>query len=278
VVDANAIVVTGSKSGAHPGVIRVADDASTLRILPDRPFAWGEKVTVRFGQPMIMGAAIHPEPVSFSFDIAAAKPVRRPDFAMLEMQSELGLASPNGAGSAPVVTLDRVDWVPPGYPLITSDVYHPTATGSIFLAPFSFTAPNDPYLLILDNSCFPIFYRRMPYSCFDFKVQPNGMVTYYDSSVGKFFALDATMSPVDSFACGNGYSTDLHELRLLPNGHALLMSYDPEQVDMSVLVPGGNPSATVTVSSCRSWTRTRTWCSSGAAGITFRLPTPRTRT
>lgn len=246
VIDPSAIVVTGAESGVHPGLTHVADDASTLLFLPDRPFAWGEKVTVRFDQPMFMGSATAPERVSFSFEIAATKPVRRPDFAMLELRSEMGLSSTDDAGSRSAPAADRVEQVPPGYPLITANVYHSTAAGSIFLAPFSFAPPNDPYLLILDNSCFPVFYRRMPNSCYDLKVQPNGLVTYYDSSVGKFIALDATMSPVDSFACGNGYGTDLHELALLANGHALLLSYDPEPVDMSLVVSGGNPNAIVT--------------------------------
>src|SRR5262249_25533915 len=47
------------------------------------------------------------------------------------------------------------------------------------------------------------------------------------------------------FATGNGYFTDLHDLQILPNGHALMMSYDPQPVDMSAVVPGGNPNATV---------------------------------
>lgn len=57
--------------------------------------------------------------------------------------------------------------------------------------------------------------------------------------------LDSTYTRVDTYRAGNGYSTDLHELQLLPNGHALLMIYDPQTVDMSRIVPGGNPAATV---------------------------------
>lgn len=243
---APAILVTGSASGAHSGVSRLAGGGSTLLFRPDRPFARGEKVTVRFEQPMILGTGTDPERASFSFYIAATKPLRRPDSAMLDLRSEMGLASPDRAESPPAPPAHRVDPVPPDYRLITANVYHPTASGSIFLAPFSFTGPNDPFLLILDNSGLPVFFRPMPYSCFDFKVQPNGLMTYYDLNFGKFYALDASMSVVDSFACGNGYGTDLHELLLLTNGSALLMSYDPQVVDMSVVVPGGNPNATVT--------------------------------
>ena len=66
------------------------------------------------------------------------------------------------------------------------------------------------------------------------------------SKLTSFYALDSNFKLIDSFKCGNGYVTDVHELRVLANGHALLMSYDPEIVDMSQIVPGGNPNAVVT--------------------------------
>ena len=62
---------------------------------------------------------------------------------------------------------------------------------------------------------------------------------------GGFYELDSSYAILDSFFCGNGYETDDHELQLLPNGHALLIGLDPEDVDMSFVVPGGYPFATV---------------------------------
>jgi hypothetical protein len=79
----------------------------------------------------------------------------------------------------------------------------------------------------------------------DFKLQPNGHLTYYDRSENIFYELDSSYTIVDTYECGNGYTTDLHELLLLPNGHSLLMSYDPQVVDMSAVVPNGNVAATV---------------------------------
>jgi hypothetical protein len=85
----------------------------------------------------------------------------------------------------------------------------------------------------------------MPDMCTDFKMQPNGQLTYYDTYAGQFFALDEQYRIVDSFSCGGGAETDEHELRILPNGHALLLGDDPEIVDMSALVPFGDSTATV---------------------------------
>ena len=57
-----------------------------------------------------------------------------------------------------------------------------------------------------------------------------GILTYYDGSLGYFVAMDSTYNVVDTFRIGTGYSTDVHELRVLPNRHALLMSYDYDYV------------------------------------------------
>ncbi len=54
------------------------------------------------------------------------------------------------------------------------------------------------------------------------------------------------MNMVDSFYCGNGYVTDFHECVLEPDNSAWLLSYDLQVVDMSQIVPNGNPNALVT--------------------------------
>jgi hypothetical protein len=107
-------------------------------------------------------------------------------------------------------------------------------------------AAQSPYLIIAATDGTPLWYRKMNDQCLDFKRQPNGLLTYYDKSVGCYLAMDSTFAVVDTFRCGNGYSTDPHELQILPDGHALLMSYDPEPYAMDTVVAGGNPNAQVT--------------------------------
>src|SRR5439155_9295233 len=103
------------------------------------------------------------------------------------------------------------------------------------------------YHLMLDNSGEPIYYKRLEGSsvAVDFKRQLTSTLTYFDFGLGDFQALDSSYNLVDTYRTGNGYKTDLHDLQLLANGHALLMSYDPEPVDMSQIVSGGSPTATV---------------------------------
>jgi hypothetical protein len=117
----------------------------------------------------------------------------------------------------------------------------------LFLSNFPFDPliHNTPYLMILAPGGTPSFLRRMPQDCFDFRQQPNGLLTYHDQASGCFMAMDSTFTVVDSFKCGNGYPTDVHELRLLPDGHALLLGYDPEHVRMDSVARGGDSAAIV---------------------------------
>ncbi|MBK8551934.1 MAG: aryl-sulfate sulfotransferase [Ignavibacteria bacterium] len=118
------------------------------------------------------------------------------------------------------------------------------SAGPIFIN--NFQTPNyAPHIIIANNDGTPFYYREFVGNAPEFKRQPNGLITYFSFSKGKYYAEDSDFNIVDSFYCGNGYSTDNHELKILNSGNALLMSYDRQPVDMSLLVAGGNPNATV---------------------------------
>ena len=80
----------------------------------------------------------------------------------------------------------------------------------------------------------------------DFKEQPNGLLSYYDQKNSTFYLMNSHYQVVDTYQAGDGYFADLHDLQILPNGNALLMSYDAETIDMSKIVEGGKTNATVT--------------------------------
>lgn len=144
------------------------------------------------------------------------------------------------------LTTASADPLPPDFPLIQTTLSGATAPGRIFLSSFSQSDPSAPsYLMILENDGTPVFTRRLPPRAFDFKLQPNGTLTYWDSTAEAFLALDSTYAVVDTFRCGHGLTTDFHDIVLLPDGHALLMSYDTRVVDMSVYDPKGLPDAEV---------------------------------
>jgi hypothetical protein len=223
--------VTGSLSGDHPGLTRLARDHHTLLFQPTQPFQWGERVAVMLGadRRLEFTVAAHPAP---------AMPAGAPSG-----DDPLGAwRASRPAGASPASVTDTVE---AGYPTITTTLYGTPAPGRLFLASFPIGAAGSPYLMIVGNAGGPVFARAAPQFCTDFKEQPDGRLTYYDTANAKFYIMDNTYTVVDSVVCGNEFYTDLHELRLLPNGHALLMGIDLEIVDMSTVVPGGNPAASV---------------------------------
>lgn len=139
--------------------------------------------------------------------------------------------------------------LPDDFPAITVTVpASNTASGYIFIT--SFVGPGlptpAPYLMILDNRGEPVFFQKQPpnQAGTDLKKQPNGWLTYYDRTIGKFRALDQTYATVRIYGAINHW-TNHHDFQLLPNGNQLYLIYDPRVIDMSQVVAGGVPSATV---------------------------------
>ena len=244
-VRAAGLGVAGSASGAHEGDVTLTTDGRTLLFRPRTAFAWGERVTVELPPSLVQGGGILAGRTSFSFSIAATPP---PGLARSLLEESPELAAPWSPTRRPLPWTSGApgaDTLPAGFPPITPTVYSTPSPGRIFLTTLDWGGGLPQLLLILDDSGRPVFCRETPGPCVDFKVQPDGRLTYFDWFAGKHYAMDATYAVVDSFTCGNGYTTDNHELRLLPDGHALLLSYDPQVVDMSQVVEGGNPAAVV---------------------------------
>ena len=235
VLDPNArptLVVTGSLSGVHDGRTIAARDGRTLVFKPTTPFVYGEQVTVTAGgDPATTFAVVNVAPPDVRIPPDGAAPDLDPLSRYLPLLD---------ASRSPGVESDSL---PPEYPTISTQVFEDTAPGYLFMS--SFGGRDRPYLLIVNNDGTPIFYRQMVQMCTDFKLQPNGQLTYFNNVGDQFYALDENYDIVDSVACANGYDTDEHELRILPNGHYLLLGDDAETVDMSQIVPGGYPTATV---------------------------------
>jgi hypothetical protein len=241
------ISVAGARSGPHDGRIAISDDGRTLVFRPDAPFLAGETVTCRVAAGLRTDVWGEISPTEFTFTIAGPERETLRDFrAPPEDQEPLASAGGAAIASAGASGAGVSDSLPADFPPIQSTVAGTPTPGRLFLASIEFRRPGAPsYLMILENDGTPFFYRRLDGSGLDFKLQPDGRLTYFDTSRGGFFALDSTYAVVDSFRCGNGYTTDHHELIVLPDGHALLMAYDPQVVDMSTIIPKGNPSAVV---------------------------------
>ncbi len=247
IVADTSFTITGSSSGAHPGRGVLSDDRRTLLIYPSAPFVSGETVTVELKDGLRTAGGTPVGALRFSFttrpgEDAVTGKIPGPE----TLPYPEGIAAQEAPGAPPARA--ALDSIPASFPKIR--VLTPSLAGDmqIFLSNFTFDTSivSSPYLMILSTSGKPLFYRGMRANCFDFKWQPNGQMTYYDASLHEFLVMDSSFTVVDTVQCGNGYTADLHELHLLPDGHAILMAYDPEPVDMSAIVPNGKPNAIVT--------------------------------
>jgi hypothetical protein len=247
-VSATALRVIGSLSGVHTVKCLISDDQRTLVCHLNKPFSAGEAVSVRVLAGTVTSSGIGLDTLSFTFTTRNhVEPLREPS-SFANEQDESGASPlhlvPSVFENSPTPT----DSTPSDFPVIS--VTNPgkiAVPGGVFMANF---APGGnvraPYLIIASTDGIPLWYRKMTGQCLDFKRQPNALFTYYDTSVGCFLAMDTSYAVVDTFRCGNGYATDPHELQLLSNGHALLMSYDTEPYAMDTVVQGGSPNAHVT--------------------------------
>lgn len=241
------VTVTGDVSGPHTGRTHLTRDGSGLLFDPDVPFTLGESVAVSVSpagaaDPGRLGASR-----SFTFRVASRLPAAtRPpsDFSLgpIGYSARPVPAWPSPAGGAIV---ERPADLPADFPTVVLADSGGTSPGYLFLSNMPITHSATPYLMILDDAGTPVWYQAMGSYCTDFKRQPNGKITYFDGPRQCFAELDSLMQPVRDWACVGGYTTDVHELQLLDDGHALLMSYDPQVVDMSAVVAGGDTAATV---------------------------------
>lgn len=231
-----AFDVTGSESGPHAGKTILADDRRTVVFKPAKAFTPGERVQVHIGALRADASASFP-PISYAFEVAVNQ-------------------QPGSVTTGPPPA-NQPRSAFPDFLTLPQDIPHFTVAqngsdpdaGDIFVAPFYWTGSKvGSYLLILTPQGKLVYFRPMADALagFDFKVQPNGRLSYFDLADSTFYVLNSHYDIVDSYRAGDGYTTDLHDLQLLPNGNALLMIYDSETVDMSRVVPGGQKNALVT--------------------------------
>lgn len=144
------------------------------------------------------------------------------------------------------------DTLPPGFPDLTVVKSAEPHDGCFYFGNNGMATSN--FLIIMDNDAKVIKYKRVPLS-FDFKVQPNGLMSYQQPysfgnladgfAESNIYITNSNLDVIDSFQCKSGYIADFHDFKLLPNGHSLLISYDVKHLDLSQAVTDGHPDATV---------------------------------
>ncbi len=243
----NCFRVVGSLSGVHRGTVVLSDDQRTVIFRPDVEFLEGERIEVeiRAGMQAITGAAVPPWLFSFTIRGSHAPPaVHASPLASTDGRPP-GTPVPRKATPVSPFLSARPHHLPQDFPAIRILKDLGASRDPVFLGTFPWGPDSSaPYIVILNRNGTPQFYKRV--HGWDFKVQPNGTLTYYDEDLAYFVAMDSCYKGVNDYSCGNGYYTNEHELRVMPDGHAFLMSYDRQFVRMDTIVPGGNPEAFVT--------------------------------
>jgi hypothetical protein len=232
--------VYGEKSGLHSGEIIISDN--TIIFKPNSTFKTSEKVFVSF----IARLPDWNDSLKFSFTTSNIKEFNPEILLSVSDDQKLLKQLDNNISDfetkGEVTTINGVS-VPSDFPHFEPSILNNgIAEGKIFLNNWQ----GSPYIMILENDGTPYFYQRVEERSRDFKVQPNGLLTRrYIPDLYGYVGMDSNYTVIDTFLCTNGYGTDEHEIYMLEDGHYFLIALGYRQVDMSLIVPGGDPNANV---------------------------------
>lgn len=217
-----SIVVEGSESGRHRGRVQAHSDGQGASFLPDEPFTAGEQVTVEAGF-----AVVGAKDERYTLGIA--------DFASLPKPGN----TRRGKDPELWTFRSRPDLQVPA--LIADTPAERTADGLIFLAPKQGAVAGGP--MIVDDEDGLVWFRPTEGNELvgDFRVQHyrgQPVLTNWQgtSSAGEGHGYGVIRNQhyeiVTRVRGGNGYSLDLHELKLTPRGTALVTIYQPLRRDL----------------------------------------------
>ncbi len=230
-----AVTVSGSRSGAHQGMLDTMGGGHGTAFVPARPFASGEQVTVR-------GTLRNGGRVSFGFGVA--KPVPMTVNAATTAASEYSRGSkgvvhgPNDSNG-----FTRSFFSQPGLhlPIVSVSRTNPDQASGDILTDAHRSIQAGP--LILDPQGRPIWFNPLSggQAGFDTQVQSyrgHSYLTYWQGYVsggvgsGNDVMLNHAYQVVKTVSAANGYKADLHEFSITPQGNALITIFAPVQADL----------------------------------------------
>jgi hypothetical protein len=260
------VTVRGSRSGAHSGRLLSYSQGDGASFVPAHRFQEGELVSVH--AQLLTGAAR--TPFSWSFRVAvrdhkesgsnaaatlaeagptAAREAAANRAAKLRAARSRTPAAPvaQAPRSAPAASQyqsfhSRPDLRPP---VVTVSPQARTATGELFLAPYSGKGQYGP--MILDAHGGLLWFERLPAGtrAADFRVQQyegKPVLTWWQDPLVANGSRRAGMVIANSayrdiaiVRAGNGYQADLHEFQIRPSDTALITVYDAIDCDTSAV-------------------------------------------
>jgi hypothetical protein len=218
--DLSRLSVVGSRTGPHAGRLLAYSQGDGASFLPSRPFAEGERVSVR-AEARARGGV---RPLLDQFAIADQDPI-----------SSTPETIHSGAPSDAQGFHSRPDLHPP---TVTVSARSPAvAPGDMFVAPY--TGPGQAGPMILDSEGGLLWFKALPTytSATNFQVQSyegrpvltwwQGDISVHGFGQGQDVIDDQTYTEIARVRAGNGYQADLHDFQLTPQGTALITAYDP---------------------------------------------------
>ena len=252
--DIGSLAVIGSQSGAHTGHLITLPDHAGAAFVPDHPFTDGEHVRViaHLTSPQAGTASGAPDATDlrFSFTVEVPAPVALPAAADRAQAHTTAAPRASTAGSG-----GRVQW------FHSQSDFHPpvvnvssdpdTSSGDIFLSP-----NNSPQVgsMIIDSRGQLVWFRRVTQSAvFNLAVQQyqgSPVLTWWHGNVydghgvnGQDVIMGRSYRTMHIVTAGHGYTADLHEFQIAPDGTALIDAFVP--VHMNLTSYGGPKNGTV---------------------------------
>jgi Arylsulfotransferase (ASST) len=235
--DLKRISVVGSRSGAHAGRLLAYSQGDGASFLPSRPFAEGERVSVR--------ARVR---------AGGGRRALLDRFAIAREDSITSTPETIHRGAAGEVQgfRSRPDLRPPTVSVTMKSAA--VAAGEEFVAPYS--GPGQAGPMILDQSGGLVWFKPLPTytSAANFEVQEydgepvltwwQGVISVHGFGRGEDLIADESYTDVAHVKAGNGYDADLHDFQLTRQGTALITVYDPVLCNLSAI--GGPARGAVT--------------------------------
>ena len=218
--------VEGSQTGAHTGRLQSYSNGDGASFVPTRPFAEGERVTVR--AQLTVGGASHA--LLDQFAVARQDPI-----------STTPEGSHPGAASEVQSFHSRPELQPPA--VTVTALSSAVSPGDEFLAPYG--GPGQAGPMILDQNGGLVWFKPLPKntSATNLRVQEyagkpvltwwQGDISVHGYGLGEDMIADSTYTDIAHVKAGNGLQADLHEFQLTPQGTALITAYDPIHCNLS---------------------------------------------
>jgi hypothetical protein len=224
----SAIRVRGSHSGSHDGRLRAYSQGDGASFVLDQPLSQGETVTVR-GK---LATGSRRQSFAWHFTVATQDvlPYSKPT-----QPSGRDYNEKQHFHSEPALE-------PPGVVVTTRSPQ--SAPGDIFLAPYS--GPGPPGTMIFDEAGNLVWFHTLPKdsaAASNLQVQQLGgrpVLTWWQGYIppqgfgqGEEIVADSSYREIGHVRAGNGYSADLHDFKITPQGTALLTVFNPIDCDLA---------------------------------------------